>query len=42
MLYKEAAYYHDVLENRDYIDYNVDYQIMKAVKENGNVNVLNG
>lgn len=30
ILYKEAAYYHDVLENRDYIEYKVDYQIMEA------------
>lgn len=30
LLYKEAAYYHDVLESRDYSEYNVDYQIMEA------------
>lgn len=30
ILYKKAAYYHNVLESRDYIEYNVDYQIMKA------------
>ncbi|SHO53124.1 hypothetical protein [Anaerocolumna xylanovorans] len=30
MLYREAAYYHDTLGSRDYIEYSVDYEIMEA------------
>ncbi|GKX29356.1 hypothetical protein SH1V18_18360 [Vallitalea longa] len=34
MIYKEVLYYHDILDNRDYIDYSADYKIMEANEKN--------
>ena len=33
MIFKEVIYYHDIMENRDYIEYSVDYKIMEANDE---------